>query len=256
MATGKGIPNPLMAGSLPKTIKPTELDVAVLLVEKKVVMKMLKKNKLKKHEVKQVQQSCLGEDCWELCIPDLVPHVRETTTTTQTLVSSQNPDVDNLKEKPVRIIPGPTGLVQATQLRKQADIHKGGDDFVLSTQEYIRKVVEDVGEDEDFKGGSWVSTVEFVNSNGGIVNGCLGDIKNYLKNEKLEQVVAIIKSRTPNVLDDLTVILKDLSGIIHYKVLNKEGYRKEIILGASLILQNVSVFSPHTILWSNKNGDW
>ncbi|GJS19689.1 hypothetical protein Tco_0448321 [Tanacetum coccineum] len=29
--TGKGIPNPLMAGSLPKTIKPTELDVAVLL---------------------------------------------------------------------------------------------------------------------------------------------------------------------------------------------------------------------------------
>ncbi|GJW82099.1 retrovirus-related pol polyprotein from transposon TNT 1-94 [Tanacetum coccineum] len=30
-ATGKGIPNPLMAGSLPKTIKPTELDVVVLL---------------------------------------------------------------------------------------------------------------------------------------------------------------------------------------------------------------------------------
>ncbi|GJV48806.1 retrovirus-related pol polyprotein from transposon TNT 1-94 [Tanacetum coccineum] len=34
-----------------------------------------KKSKLKKHEVKQVQQSCLGEDCWELCIPDLVPLV-------------------------------------------------------------------------------------------------------------------------------------------------------------------------------------
>ncbi|GJY52673.1 hypothetical protein Tco_0443520 [Tanacetum coccineum] len=29
----------------------------------------------KKHEVKQVQQSCLGEDCWELYIPDLVPLV-------------------------------------------------------------------------------------------------------------------------------------------------------------------------------------
>ncbi|GKA59269.1 single-stranded DNA-binding protein WHY1, chloroplastic-like protein [Tanacetum coccineum] len=27
----------------------------------------------KKHEVKKVQQSCLGEDCWELYIPDLVP---------------------------------------------------------------------------------------------------------------------------------------------------------------------------------------
>ncbi|GJR74443.1 hypothetical protein Tco_0086808 [Tanacetum coccineum] len=30
-ATSKGIPNPLIAGSLPKTIKPTKLDVAVLL---------------------------------------------------------------------------------------------------------------------------------------------------------------------------------------------------------------------------------
>ncbi|GKB96918.1 hypothetical protein Tco_0983055 [Tanacetum coccineum] len=28
-----------------------------------------------KHEVKQVQQTCLGEDCWELCFPDLVPLV-------------------------------------------------------------------------------------------------------------------------------------------------------------------------------------
>ncbi|GKE20496.1 hypothetical protein Tco_1432008, partial [Tanacetum coccineum] len=33
------------------------------------------KSKLKKHEDKQVKQSCLGEDCWELCIPDLVPLV-------------------------------------------------------------------------------------------------------------------------------------------------------------------------------------
>ncbi|GKD47401.1 hypothetical protein Tco_1272046, partial [Tanacetum coccineum] len=30
----------------------------------------------KKHEVKQVQQSCLGEDCWELYIPDLVPDLQ------------------------------------------------------------------------------------------------------------------------------------------------------------------------------------
>ncbi|GJY95532.1 hypothetical protein Tco_0511893 [Tanacetum coccineum] len=34
-----------------------------------------KKSKLKKHEVKRVKQSCLGEDCWELCIPDLVPEM-------------------------------------------------------------------------------------------------------------------------------------------------------------------------------------
>ncbi|GKE39811.1 hypothetical protein Tco_1463216 [Tanacetum coccineum] len=55
-------------------------------------------------------------------------HVRETTTTTQTL------DVDNLEEKPVRIIPCPRGKV--------------------------------VG-DKDFKAGSWVSMVEFVNANRG-----------------------------------------------------------------------------------------
>nr|GEV12587.1 rve domain-containing protein/RVT_3 domain-containing protein [Tanacetum cinerariifolium] len=77
-------------------------------------------------------------------------------------------------------------IVQATKLRKQADIQEGKDKSVLSTQEYIRKVVEDVGEDEDFKGESWVSAVEFVNANEGIVNGCLGDIKNYFKNGKLD----------------------------------------------------------------------
>nr|GFD23563.1 hypothetical protein [Tanacetum cinerariifolium] len=64
-------------------------------------------------------------------------HVRETTTTTQTLVSSQNLDVDNLEEKPVR------------------------------GYKNIRKVAEDVGENEHFKGGSWVSVGESVNANGG-----------------------------------------------------------------------------------------
>ncbi|GJU52233.1 putative ribonuclease H-like domain-containing protein [Tanacetum coccineum] len=37
------------------------------------ILQELKKINLKKHEVKQVQHSCLGEDCWELSIPDLVP---------------------------------------------------------------------------------------------------------------------------------------------------------------------------------------
>ncbi|GJV22519.1 hypothetical protein Tco_1371539 [Tanacetum coccineum] len=62
-----------------------------------------------------------------------------------------------VEEKPVRIIPGPAGIVQVAKLRKQSDIHEGGggDESVLSTLEYIRKVVDDVGEDEDFKGGSW-----------------------------------------------------------------------------------------------------
>ncbi|GKE00548.1 hypothetical protein Tco_1388531 [Tanacetum coccineum] len=108
-------------------------------------------------------------------------HVRETTTTTTT------------QNVVVRIIPGPAGIVQVAKLRKQSDIHEGEDD-------------------EDFKGESWVSAVEFLNANGGgIVNGRLGDSENYLKDEKLEQVVAIIKSCTPNALSDLTMTLKDLS---------------------------------------------
>nr|GFC05483.1 transposase, MuDR, MULE transposase domain protein [Tanacetum cinerariifolium] len=75
-----------------------------------------------------------------------------------------------------------------------------------------KKVVEDVGDDEDFKRDSWVSAIKYVNANGGIVSGCLGDIKNFLKNRKLNHVVAIVKSFTLNVLGDLTLTLKDLSG--------------------------------------------
>ena len=89
-----------------------------------------------------------------------------------------------------------------------------------------------MGGDEDFMHGSWVSQVEFVNVNGLILSGCLGYIKNFLKNGKLHQVVATCKSCTPNVLGDLTVTLKELSGIIfgtiHHKVLTEGGYRKAI----------------------------
>ncbi|GKB34691.1 hypothetical protein Tco_0879633, partial [Tanacetum coccineum] len=56
---------------------------------------------------------------------------------------------------PVRIIPGPAGIVQAAKLLKQRDILLGLDEAVMSTQEYMKKVVEDVGEDEDFKSGVW-----------------------------------------------------------------------------------------------------
>ena len=42
----------------------------------------------------------------------------------------------------------------------------------------------------------------------------LGDIKSFINNGKVDQVVAIIKSCTPNAVGDLTVTLKDLSGSI------------------------------------------
>ncbi|GKB94543.1 transposase, MuDR, MULE transposase domain protein, partial [Tanacetum coccineum] len=82
-----------------------------------------------------------------------------------------------------------------------------------------------VGEDADFNSGAWVSATYYVNAFGGTVTGCLGDIDNFLKKEKLEQVVAIVKSCSLNALRDLNVTLKDLSG-------------------AAMILANVSVFTP------------
>ncbi|GJU04467.1 hypothetical protein Tco_1120897 [Tanacetum coccineum] len=106
------------------------------------------------------------------------------------------------------------GIVQAAKLLKQRDILLGLDGAVISTQEYMKKVVEDVGEDEDFKSGSWVSVTDYVNANGGTVSECLEDIKNFLNNRKLDQVVAIVKSCSPNVIGNLTVTMKDLSGTI------------------------------------------
>ncbi|PWA73133.1 hypothetical protein CTI12_AA264330 [Artemisia annua] len=89
----------------------------------------------------------------------------------------------------------------------------------MLTQEFIRKVVEDVSEDEDFTRGPWVS-----------------------------EVVAICKSCAPNVLGDLTVTLKDLSytisSTIHHKFLTEGGYGKAITIGLALILKHVSEFSP------------
>nr|GEV52416.1 hypothetical protein [Tanacetum cinerariifolium] len=188
-------------------------------------------------------------------------HVRETITTTSTQNNDGIVQVEEVEKKPVRIIHGPAGIVQPTNIRKQSNIHESGDDFVLSTQEYMKQVVEDVREDEDFNSGSWVGATEYVKANGCIVSGCLGDIKTFLKNEKLEQVVAIIKSCSPNALGDLKVTVKDLSGTlagsIHYKVINDEGYKKEITVGSSIILANVLVFSLnpsmhyHNICWSH-----
>ncbi|GJU53181.1 transposase, MuDR, MULE transposase domain protein [Tanacetum coccineum] len=134
--------------------------------------------------------------------------------------SSTHVEPSSSTPNPVRIIPGPVGL----------------------------KVVEDVGEDVDVNSEAWVSTTNYVIAFGGTVTGCLGDIDNFFKKGKLEQVVAIVKSCYPNALGDLNVTLKDLSGIvpetIHYKILDVGSYGKDIIVGVAMILANISVFTP------------
>ncbi|GJW68627.1 hypothetical protein Tco_0123051 [Tanacetum coccineum] len=146
---------------------------------------------------------------------------------------------------PITIIPGPAGVVQ---LSNSICVEPSS-----STPNPVRiipgpaglKVVEDVG---DFNSGAWVSATNYVNAFGGTVTGCLGDIDNFLKKGKLEQVVAIVKSCSPNALGDLNVTLKDLLGIvprtIHYKVLDVGSYGNDITVGAAMILVNVSVFTP------------
>ncbi|GKC73454.1 ribonuclease H-like domain-containing protein [Tanacetum coccineum] len=135
-------------------------------------------------------------------------HVHETITITSTQNADGIVQVEEVEENPVRIIPGPAGIVQLAKICKQSDIHEGGDDSVLSTQEYMKQVVEDVGEDEDFNSGSLVGATEYVKANGGIV-----------------------------------VAVKHLSGTlvgsIHYIVINEGGYGKEITIGNAIILANV-----------------
>ncbi|GJT24798.1 hypothetical protein Tco_0894735 [Tanacetum coccineum] len=147
-----------------------------------------------------------------------------------------------------KIIPGPACIVQTAKLRKLVDTREGGEESIMSTQQYIRKVIEDVGEDDDFTYASWLSVIDYVKVDGGIVTGCFGDLKKFLKNGKLEQIVAVIKSCTSNALGDLTVTLKDLFGTIfgtiHYKVLTEERFAKAFTVESAFILHYVSVFSP------------
>ncbi|GKD52500.1 reverse transcriptase domain-containing protein [Tanacetum coccineum] len=151
------------------------------------------------------------------------------------------PIVRSSTSNPVRIIPGPAGLVKENVLILDSD------GALMLTQKYMQKVVEDVGEDADFNSGAWVSATNYVNAFGGTITGCFGDIDNFLKKGKLEQVVAIVKSCSLNALGDLNVTLKDLSGTvpgtINYKVLDVGSYGKDITVGAAMILANVLVFN-------------
>nr|GEU31134.1 hypothetical protein [Tanacetum cinerariifolium] len=128
------------------------------------------------------------------------------------LSSSTHVKPSTLTLNPVRIIPGPAGLVQQAMLLKEKVFILDPDGALMSTQQYMDKVVEDVGDEDDFKSAAWVSATNYVNAFGGTVTGCLGDVDNFLKKGKLEQIVGIVKSCSPNMLGGLNVTLKDLSG--------------------------------------------
>ncbi|GKC45848.1 reverse transcriptase domain-containing protein [Tanacetum coccineum] len=129
------------------------------------------------------------------------------------------------------------------------DVTEGGYDNVMPTKEYVKKVIEDVFENDHFTSGPWLSAVVYLHGEGVIAYGCLGDMKTYCKNGKLERAVGVVMTCTPNALGDMTITLKDLSGTmggsIHFKVFQQdEGYARSIKVENVLILRNVSVFTP------------
>ncbi|GJR86838.1 probable transmembrane ascorbate ferrireductase 4 [Tanacetum coccineum] len=119
--------------------------------------------------------------------------------------SSTHVEPSPLTSNSIRIIPGHAGIVQQANLLKQRDILLGWDEAVMSTQEYMKKFVKDVGEDEDFKSGPWVSANRPMSCNWWHCT---------------------------------------IPGTIHYKVIGEGGYGKDITVGAALILANVLIFSP------------
>ncbi|GKE40897.1 hypothetical protein Tco_1464302, partial [Tanacetum coccineum] len=171
--------------------------------------------------------------------PDIVPEI---TTTTQTLILAQNHQVNANDECPA-------GIVQTAKLRKIADTQEGEEESVMSTQEYIRKVIEDVGEDADFMRASWLRVLDYVNEDGGIMTGCFGDVKKFLLRmgnfRKLLQLSSVVLQMRWAISQlHSKTFSGTISDTIHYKVLLEERFAKVITVGEALILHNVSVFSP------------
>nr|GEW66676.1 hypothetical protein [Tanacetum cinerariifolium] len=164
---------------------------------------------------------------------------------TPVLRSSSNARVEPSSSTPnqVRIIPGPAGTVQ---LYSSTCFEPSP-----STSNPVRRIPGSAGLVQQAKQlKEKISATNYVISIGGTVTGCLRDINNFVKKEKLDQVVAIVKSCSPNYLGDLNVTMKDLSralrGTVYYKVLDVGSYGKNITVGAAMILANVFVFTLKT----------
>ncbi|XP_047320569.1 homologous recombination OB-fold protein [Impatiens glandulifera] len=146
-----------------------------------------------------------------------------------------------------RIIPGPAGAVQAAMFRKVTD--GNCEDESVSTQDYIRRAVENPEDDDDFKCNPWLCALEYI----GLVDGSLpvtplSSVMKCSSVGRFDQVVAIVQSCTPNGLGDLMVSLKDPTGIIgasvHRKAVLESVNGKDISIGSVLILRKVAIFLP------------
>ncbi|CAM8927778.1 unnamed protein product [Rhodiola kirilowii] len=144
---------------------------------------------------------------------------------------------------PPRSIPGPAGTILAALRRRSEILETESEEemTVLSTQEYLRKAVDDFSDREtgEISGSTTVP---------------LGSIKN-CRAQKLPKVVAMIKTCTPNGFGDFMVTLKDPSGTIsasiHRSVVIEGNHGSELSVGAVLVLQKVSIFAPRAEYYLN-----
>ncbi|GMQ11518.1 hypothetical protein CsSME_00054132 [Camellia sinensis var. sinensis] len=184
----------------------------------------------------------------------LQPNFSETLLTPNSQLHSQaqlDPPPPPKPSRSPRLIPGPAGAVlSAMVLRNRNPL--SDESPIPTTQEYIRRAVEDGEEDDDFKRNPWVFALQFLDRQG-MVDGWppstpLSSIKKCLNIDRVDLVVAVIKSSTPNGFGDLMVALKDPTGSIcaniHRKVIAEVEFGREISVGSVLILQKVAVFTP------------
>ncbi|KAJ4981636.1 hypothetical protein NE237_032473 [Protea cynaroides] len=151
----------------------------------------------------------------------------------------------------LRLIPGPAGALQAA-MHRHAYIREQNiscSQERIPTQEFLRRVHEVEDGDEDFRTNSWLCALHFLGGVDGVaLRSPLHSIKPCVGTEKVPQVVAVIKSCTPNGLGDLIVSLKYPTGTIcaniHRKVLTDSEFGRDISVGAVMILKEVVVFSP------------
>ncbi|GAB2222022.1 hypothetical protein Droror1_Dr00013219 [Drosera rotundifolia] len=166
-------------------------------------------------------------------------------------LSSPRPEQEQLPElspNSHRLIPGAAGAIQAAMHRKSGEQNglACGKELEISTQEYIRRIKEDHG--EEFMHEPWLSAIDFLQQEGVANRTPLSEVKKHVDACKIDQVVAIVKSCSPNGFGGFMVTLKDpsdtIGASIHRKVMNPKEFCRDIKVGSVLILQKVAVFSP------------
>ncbi|KAL8134596.1 uncharacterized protein LOC141712991 [Apium graveolens] len=148
---------------------------------------------------------------------------------------------------PLILIPGPAAKIQAAMDRKR--LHPDSDP-PISNQDFLLQAAQCSDNDNDFNSNAWLRALHFTQTTKDVVYPTtpLFSVDITLPDGIINQVVAIINSCTPNGLGDMTVTLKDPTGIrdgtIHRKVLTEGEFAKDISVKAAIILKKVSIFVP------------